>query len=299
LVSDTFDFWKVISEYLPALKEKIMSRNGRVVIRPDSGDPVKIICGSVRVIDYKDKVTSIDMLKDYAKEELVEEVRENTAHGESGVSDTFGYFRFDGKIYKIEVNIDWNRYDKQYYFIDGEKVVSCEEVQLTSEQKGAWECLYETFGGIINEKGYKCLDTHIGLIYGDAISRKRQDEILTLLEEKGFAFCNGVLGLGSFTYEFVTRDTNGFAMKATWGMVNGIGKDIFKDPKTDRGFKKSAKGLLMVYSEDDVLKLKDQCTPGEEAQGLLETVFLNGKLVKVQTLSEIRARVEENLLKFI
>jgi len=298
IVCDTFDFWEVIDVIIPSLKHKIMAREGRVVVRPDSGDPVKIICGSVKVFDYKDTVNTIEMLKLYAKEKLVDEVRNTTAHGEQGECDNSGYFRFDGKVYKIEVSIDWNRYDKQYYYIDESKIQSCEEVQLTSEQKGAWECLWDTFGGTINEKGYKCLDTHIGLIYGDAISRARQNEILTLLEEKGFAFCNGVLGLGSFTYEFVTRDTNGFAMKATWGMVNGVAKDIFKDPKTDRGFKKSAKGLLMVYSEDGVLKLKDQCTAEEEELGLLETVFLNGYLVKVQTLAEIRARVEENLLKY-
>lgn len=45
IVSDTFDLWKLITEYLPSLKEEIMSRNGKLVIRPDSGDPVDIICG--------------------------------------------------------------------------------------------------------------------------------------------------------------------------------------------------------------------------------------------------------------
>lgn len=46
VVSDTFDLWKLITEYLPALKDQIMSRNGKLVIRPDSGDPVDIICGT-------------------------------------------------------------------------------------------------------------------------------------------------------------------------------------------------------------------------------------------------------------
>lgn len=45
IVSDTWDLWRVCTEYLPALKTEIMARNGKVVIRPDSGDPVKIICG--------------------------------------------------------------------------------------------------------------------------------------------------------------------------------------------------------------------------------------------------------------
>ena len=46
IVSDTFDLWKLITEYLPANKEQIMSRDGKLVIRPDSGDPVDIICGT-------------------------------------------------------------------------------------------------------------------------------------------------------------------------------------------------------------------------------------------------------------
>lgn len=45
IVSDTWDFWKVVTEYVSILKDDIMKRNGKLVIRPDSGDPVKIICG--------------------------------------------------------------------------------------------------------------------------------------------------------------------------------------------------------------------------------------------------------------
>lgn len=46
IVSDTWDLWKVLTDYLPRLKEEIVSREGKVVIRPDSGDPVDIICGN-------------------------------------------------------------------------------------------------------------------------------------------------------------------------------------------------------------------------------------------------------------
>lgn len=45
IVSDTWDLWKVLTDYLPRLKDTIMNRDGRVVIRPDSGDPVQILCG--------------------------------------------------------------------------------------------------------------------------------------------------------------------------------------------------------------------------------------------------------------
>jgi nicotinamide phosphoribosyltransferase len=225
IVSDTWDFWKVMTEYLPALKKEILARNGRVVIRPDSGDPVKIICG--------DGESSYSMITD-------------------------------------------------------------------AQRKGAYELLWDTFGGTINEKGYKILDPHIGLIYGDSITRGRQHQILKNLEDKGFAFSNGVLGIGSFTYVYVTRDTFGFAMKATWGMVNGVPKDIFKNPKTDSGFKKSAKGLLMVYSDPKTgkLKLKDNCTLQEEESGLLKTVFEDGVLVVETSLAEIRGRINANIERY-
>src|SRR6201995_2400284 len=217
IVSDTWDFWKVITEFLPALKTKILARNGKVVIRPDSGDPVKIIIG-----------------------------------------------------------------DK-------------DEKPGSPEYKGAIECMWETFGGTITEKGYKLLDGHIGLIYGDSINLERQIEILEGLKQKGFASYNVVLGIGSFTYEYVTRDTFGFAMKATYGEVNGVGRDIFKDPKTDDGTKKSAKGLMQVYRDKATgkLALKDQCSWEEEGKGELKTVFKDGKLLVDWTLAEIRERGRE------
>ena len=46
-VADTYDYWHVLTEILPhtMMKTAIMKRDGKLVIRPDSGDPVKIICG--------------------------------------------------------------------------------------------------------------------------------------------------------------------------------------------------------------------------------------------------------------
>lgn len=163
------------------------------------------------------------------------------------------------------------------------------------EYKGAIECLWEVFGGNITQKGYKLLDPHIGLIYGDSINLGRQEAILNGLKEKGFASFNVVLGIGSFTYEYVTRDTYGFAMKATYGEVNGEGRNIFKSPKTDDGTKRSAKGLLAVHQINDTLLLQDECTKETANTGLLKTVFENGRLIKDQSLSQIRERVNKQL----
>lgn len=64
IVSDTWDLWRVVSEYMPALKEEVLARNGRCVIRPDSGDPVKIICGDSESEDWRVKKGVIELLWD-------------------------------------------------------------------------------------------------------------------------------------------------------------------------------------------------------------------------------------------
>jgi nicotinamide phosphoribosyltransferase len=84
-----------------------------------------------------------------------------------------------------------------------------------AERKGAVECLAEVFGTTVNVKGYKTLNERVGLIYGDSITLERAREILTRLQAKGYASDNVVFGIGSFTFQYNTRDTFGFAMKAT------------------------------------------------------------------------------------
>jgi nicotinamide phosphoribosyltransferase len=114
---------------------------------------------------------------------------------------------------------------------------------------------------------------------------------------KGFASPNNtILGVGSYTYQYVTRDTLGFAQKATAGVVNGELREIFKDPVSDTGMKKSAKGLLRVdKNAGGNYVLKDQCTFEEEQGGELKEIFRDGDLLRDWTLQEVRENVEEYL----
>ncbi len=161
--------------------------------------------------------------------------------------------------------------------------------------KGAVECLWETFGGTITSTGHKLLDPRVGLIYGDSISYARAKEILERLDAKGFASANVVFGVGSYTYQYVTRDTWGWAVKATYGVVNGECRDIYKCPKTDDGIKKSAKGLLAVGIDKDTGKyvLRQGVSwddfIGNENQ--LLPVYTNGTLRIHDSLNNIRKRV--------
>jgi nicotinamide phosphoribosyltransferase len=295
IVSDTWDFWHVITDMAAELKPEIMARTpnaiglNKVVFRPDSGDPVEIICGLE--IQELTCAPTLEEAAESALEIIVERVRAETDHGEMGEMSPEDYFRFGDQVYLAKVEIEWNRYDKKYYYEDGSRLVSFEPVELTPAQKGAVQCLWDTFGGTVNAEGFKMLDEHVGLIYGDSITLERADQILKRLKAKGFASSNVVFGIGSYTYQYVTRDSFGFAMKATYAEVNGEGSELFKDPATDNGTKKSAKGLLRVEFEDGKFVLYDQQTKEQEAQGCLQTVFKDGKLVKETSIEEIRAIV--------
>ncbi len=212
IVSDTWDFWQVMTDYLPRLKDAVMARDGKVVIRPDSGDPVKIVCGD-----------------------------DDAPEG-------------------------------------------------SPEHRGAVGVLWDHFGGTLSATGHKVLDPHVGAIYGDSINLERAEAICAGLERRGFASANVVLGIGSFTYQYVTRDTFGFAMKATYGEVDGEGRVIFKDPKTDDGTKRSARGLLRLDEAAGRIQMRDEVSWEEAAGGLLQPVFRDGVLLREQTLANIRQR---------
>ncbi len=288
IVSDTFDLWKVVSKYLPQLKEQILARDGKLVIRPDSGDPVDILCGKdIQTIEAEDLEDFLETVENILHEEL----SENTPHGEYG-GDIDDLFYWNNKLYDVTYSPNWNRYDKQYYFIDnyGGNKTTYKELENKPEFKGVIELLWDIFGGTINEQGYKVLDPHIGAIYGDSITTDRAWEICQRLEAKGFASTNVVFGIGSFTYQYNTRDTFGFAMKATYVERDGKGFEIFKDPVTDSGMKKSAKGLLKVIQGENGYELEDQITWEEfnAEDNELKLVYLEGAFYNEKTLTEIR-----------
>jgi len=225
VVSDTWDLWKVLTEYLPTLKDDIMARDGKLVIRPDSGDPVQIICGNVEDATIPEDHPAV---------------------------------------------------------------------------KGVIELLWDVFGGTVNEQGYKVLDSHIGAIYGDSITLARAEEICKRLAAKGFASTNIVFGVGSYTYQYNTRDTYGFAMKATYCEISGTAHDIFKDPVTDSGLKKSLVGLPFVYTDPDgTYAVRDKVSKDEfnSQDNNLHTVYRDGKYYNTITYTTAQVEAEAELLK--
>ncbi len=214
IVSDTWDLWKVLDEYAPALKAEIEARDGKVVFRPDSGNPADIICG--------------------------------------------------------ELN----------------PPRSCIPAAL-----GCLHILWQHFGGTVNEKGYKVLNPKVGLIYGDSITLERAEEILGRMKDMGFCSSNIVFGVGSFTYQYNTRDSYGFAMKATYGEINGEPQAIFKDPITDFGIKKSLRGIISVAKENGEYLVTDNLTD-INCESEMKVVFKNGKLINEITFEQIRTNAK-------
>lgn len=164
--------------------------------------------------------------------------------------------------------------------------------------------LWDIFGGKVNSKGYKVLDPHVKAIYGDSITIQRCKQIYEILMEKGFACSNVALGVGSFSFQCVeedgilkpfTRDTFSSCIKATYCEIDDKPFPIFKNPK-DGGFKKSQKGCCVVTrAANDKLIYVDgrtwdeaQVSGGDCDANLLQTVFKDGKMVKEQSLSDIR-----------
>lgn len=225
-VCDSYDYWNVVNNILPTLKDEILAHNGCFLVRGDSGDCVKVVTETV----FK---------------------------------------------------------------------------------------LWEIFGGTINSKGYKVLDSHVKALYGDSITIQRAEEIYEILKNAGFAACNVSLGIGSFSMHCIeedgilkpfTRDTFSMAIKAVYAEFkdeNGNIKKmpIFKDPKTDRengggNFKKSQKGCCIVTYENGDYHFTDGHT-WEEASlspNLLRPVFRNGYLIEPENLHNIRQRL--NNFKF-
>ena len=308
-VSDSYDFWRLVTEILPTLKEEIENHKGFIGIRHDSDEPVHALCG-IRCINLNDILVYDVEVNDF-------EDFENLAY--EIINDDF-YFTKEERVY-----IEYTFGNKNYHGVfdvvpydeevdtSGCKWVRCEisfiGKERTPEDKGLVEVLYELFGGEKNDKGYIVINPKVKAVYGDSITIPRAKEIYDRLEKKGFAANNVSLGVGSFSMECLeedgvlkpfTRDSFSIAVKATYGrkrIADGeVGFPIFKDPKGCEG-KKSLKGLCRVVRKDGEFKVIQNLT--EETYNAYQThkmvnYFKDGKPVKY-SFEDVRNRLEENI----
>lgn len=221
-VSDTNDYWGVLTKIAPALHYEILTREGKLVFRPDSGIPEKIVLG-----DPNSKQRHIQM--------------------------------------------------------------------------GSVRVLQEEFGSKTNSKGYEVLNPCVGLIYGDAITQTIAKKIAEGLKEMRFSIENITFGIGAFTYQYVTRDTRGYAIKATNADFAELGEiPLYKSPKTDDGTKVSQRGCVVVYETvcdgivyNDGYDLKHSHGGFSNYTNLLQPIFIDGEVKNTETIYDIRERLHK------
>lgn len=298
MVSDSYDYWNLVTNLLPQCRKEIMEHNGTLLVRGDSGDPVEIIAGKPWIEMSKEEVQ--EMIDDPC----------TAAWDWNEDSDFVKWIKCGNKYYKFEAYTDMGREygavtDRDYYFIDSWGATMT-EVEPTAEVMGTVWALDQNFGHSINEKGYKVLDPHIKAIYGDSMTPQRVEEAYRRLEVLGYAANNVVFGVGSFSfmcletfdndgtvhYNPYTRDTFGIAIKATYGEdENNKPVMIHKQPK-ECSWKKSQKGCVVVapdgMSYTDGYTLEEMITAEDN---LMRKVFENGYMVEEYSLAEIRKRL--------
>ena len=273
-VADSYDYFSFLDRVLPSVKENIMARDGKFVVRGDSGDPVEIIAG-VKINDY----SGCDSFNIAA----IDAAYESIYGGDIQQGQQFTIYKFRDAIYRVEAYVTTDKNG----LLDSVDVVHVQPYTLTTQEKGTIERLWEIFGGTVNELGYKVLDSHIGMIYGDGITEQRATEILTRLKDKGFVSTCIVFGIGSYTLNMISRDDLGTAIKATSAVVNGERVSIYKDPKTDTS-KKSARGLLCVTNSIfGGYELSDDVSVASANTGLLKTVWKDGKFIQPVTFEDV------------
>lgn len=261
-VADSYDYWRVMTILIPILNPVITRRDGKFVVRPDSGDPVRMIIG------YTPDQVSFQTLEDWIQ-------------ACQPIPTSHAMQTRDGKYYTFDPHVD----EAGEFNIGLTEASEC-------EIKGSLRVLEDIFGSTVNAKGYKELPPQIGLIYGDGITYKRASDIFEGMAFNGFAASGIVLGVGSYTFASSTRDDLGIAVKATNAIVGGVEVPIYKAPKTGDGTKKSARGWLKVdYDENGEIALFSDVTREEAEGGLLQVVFENSKLYNLSTFNQIKSRL--------
>lgn len=313
-VCDSYDFWNVVTNILPSLRDEIEAHNGFLGVRHDSDEPVHALCGIQRIkiddhgyrIGLEDDVDFEDFIYDF--------VNDNWPKRETKPFEVYFHYyqrpseeRYDGKafegVYRI-IPIEFEFGDR------GFEVIKLRDT-MTWEDKGMVQTLYELFGGYINEKGYKVINPKIKAVYGDSITIPRAKEIYRRLRDNGFAANNVSLGVGSFSMQCLeengvlkpfTRDSFSIAVKATYcTYVNENGEEveipIFKNPKGCEG-KKSLKGLCRVIEDNgniDVIQGLDRVGYSYlKNKSLMVNYFING-VGTSYNFNDIRERLEENI----
>lgn len=273
----------------------LVKRNQCTMVCGNSGVPEDIICGlnskaiNLSGTSFDDTAEMLEYAIAFTRDEHANILADNPS---IEVGPIERQFKYGADYYNVKYIPHLAHDDAGYYLIDDDYVVT--EVEDTPEQKGLIELLWEMFDGQVDNCGQKVLNDHIGAIYGDSITLERQKIIYERLADKGYSRANITLGIGSYTYQYNTRDSEGSAIKCTnMTLRDGTEVPIFKAPKTDPG-KKSAMGYLKVIKDEKdqyILKQNVSWSEFNQKDNCLSLVFKDGLEYNPVTLKEIRTRL--------
>jgi len=200
-----------------------------------------------------------------------------------------------GSILSV-VSDTWNIYDAARKWVSlKDKIVEKNITLVVRPDSGDIEVvlpqvlaiLEKGFGFTRNNKGYKVLN-NVKVLWGDGINEDTVAVPFQIALDMHISADSIMTGSGGGLMQVdINRDTNKFAFKASNIRVNGKDLAIAKDPITDPG-KKSKKGRLVLRQDGHNWFTLES---NHDANDCLETVYLDGKLVKDESFEEIKKRI--------
>ncbi len=205
------------------------------------------------------------------------------------VSDSYDIYNAAGRL--------WGEELRQQVIDSGATVVirpdSGDPVEVN---RNLIQLLDSKFGSTVNAKGFKVLN-NVRLIQGDGVNELTIRSILGAFMALGYSADNIAFGMGGALLQQVDRDTQKFAMKCSSALINGVWRDVQKDPVTDSG-KKSKAGRVELFKSGGEWYSGITPPTGWTDRGigpfvpLLEEVFRDGRLVKEITFEQVRANAK-------
>ncbi len=181
--------------------------------------------------------------------------------------------------------------------LNGRLVIRPDSGDPVQTLKKIFNILWDKFGGKVNEKGFKVLDDHIRVIQGDGVNYNSIIDILKMMVAEGFSVENIVFGMGGALLQKVDRDTQKFAFKCSYIVINGEYRNVQKHPieinkdgVAIKSFKTSKKGKLKLVDVEGEYQTIQEAT--DEVGDIMVKVFENGEILKEWTFEEIQERAK-------
>ena len=149
------------------------------------------------------------------------------------------------------------------------------------------------FGSTVNSKGYKVLPPCIRVIQGDGINAQSLPLLLEAVMAAGYSMDNIAFGMGGGLHQLLNRDTQKFAMKCSAVSIDGVWREVFKEPVTDRG-KRSKRGRLALVAKAGGYETVPLTSAAED---VLHTVYRDGALLHPTRFAQVRDLAHQAALR--